>query len=92
MSLLLLFSGSESAFIISDATHGHLADSVALTAVSVLSVQDAQHGHLADNVGVLAVAQLVIQDATHGGTMESDLIYVDFKPAKKMSTGKYIKI
>ena len=51
--------------VIQDATHGHTADSLALTQQHQLAVQDASHAHTADNLVLTQAHQLAVADATH---------------------------
>lgn len=52
------------------ATHGHTADSLALTTGSVLSIADAMHGHAADGITLTTASVLALQDALHAHTAD----------------------
>lgn len=53
--------------VVADATHGHVADNVAL--VVDLAVQSATHSHVADNI--ILVVDLAVQAATHSHVADS---------------------
>lgn len=57
--------GGATNLTVSDATHAHASDSIALTVLAQLAVTEATHTHAADAIALLANSTLAIQDATH---------------------------
>lgn len=56
---------------VQNASHGHAAQSPALTQANTLAVQNAAHGHAADSVALTQANTLAVQNAGHGHTAES---------------------
>lgn len=50
---------------VSEASHGHTADSLTLSVGVSLAINDATHGHAADAVALTTASTLAVADATH---------------------------
>lgn len=60
--------GSSVSLVVSEALHGHVADSPTFSMDTYLAVAESLHSHAADNLTLSATgaASLVVQDAAHG--------------------------
>lgn len=60
--------GSSVSLVVSEALHGHVADSPTFSMDTYLAVAESLHSHAADNLTISATgaASLVVQDAAHG--------------------------
>lgn len=59
---------------IADATHGHTAESLALTQANTLAIADAAHAHAAESLALVQESLLAIADALHGHTADGVLL------------------
>jgi len=57
--------------VISDASHAHSTDGVALTQTHLLAVADSGHGHTTDGVALTQDQQLAVADGTHAHAADS---------------------
>lgn len=64
-------SGGGVTLTVQDVTHGHNADSPALTQANTLAVQDVNHGHNTDSPALTQANVLTIQDVVHAHNTDS---------------------
>lgn len=62
------------AIVPADASHGHAADSPALTQAHALTAADAAHGHTADSPVVTQVHEIAAQSASHAHTADEPTV------------------
>jgi hypothetical protein len=64
---------------VSDASHGHTADSLTLSIGVSLAINDATHGHAADSLTLSTTGStsLTVADATHAHTADAPALSVD---------------
>jgi hypothetical protein len=57
--------------ILSDATHSHTVDNLALSVSTALLPSDSSHSHTADNLALVASTNLVVSETVHGHTVDN---------------------